>query len=64
MQQNNAKLLDESMDSGDFEMLLHLPSSGIQVMMTEDVVSHIKDESLYLIVIENRRVILRPVVKE
>lgn len=63
MQQNNAKLLDESID-GDFEMILQFPNNGIQVVMTEDVVSHIKDESLYLIVIENRRVILRPVVKE
>lgn len=57
--QQGGKLTDED----DFEMLLHLPS-GIHVMMTEDVISHMKDESSYLIVIESRHVILRPIVKD
>lgn len=50
-------------DALEFDMLLHMPS-GIHVMMTEDVISHIKDESSYLIVVENRHVILRPIVKD
>ena len=56
------KMQEDNSDM-DFDMLVHLPS-GIHVMMTEDVISHIKDESSYLIMVENRRVILRPVVKE
>lgn len=55
--------MQEDNSDMDFDMLVHLPS-GIHVMMTEDVISHIKDESSYLIMVENRRVILRPVVKE
>lgn len=60
MQQGGKGLSD---DENDFDLLLHLPS-GILVMMTEDVISHLKDESSYMIVVENHRVILRPIVKE
>lgn len=58
--QQNGKQHEEA---SEFDMLLHLPS-GIHVMLTEDVISHMKDESSYLIVVENRHVILRPIVKE
>lgn len=54
---------EEGLLESEFDMLLHLPS-GIHVMMNEDVISHMKDESSYLIIVENRHVILRPVVKE
>lgn len=60
--QQGGKINEEPVDS-DFDMLLHLPS-GIHVMMTEDVISHMKDESSYLLVVENRHVTLRPIVKE
>lgn len=62
MQQGNGKGLENGMEN-EFDMLLHLPS-GIHVMLNEDVISHMKDESSYLIVVENRHVILRPIVKE
>lgn len=61
-QQGGGKMQDDGMEF-EFDMLLHLPN-GIHVMMTADVISHMKDESSYLIVVENRHVILRPIVKE
>lgn len=61
-QQQNGKAQEDAM-MAEFDMLVHLPS-GIHVMLTEDVISHIKDESSYLIVVEDRHVILRPIVKE
>lgn len=61
--QQVGKLSDCADDLDYFDMLLHLPS-GIHVMMTEDVISHMKDESSYLLVIDSRRVMLRPIVKD
>lgn len=62
MHQDQLNVLDEG-DSMDYEVYLSLPT-GILVMVTDDVISHIKDESSYMITAENKGIVLKPTVRE
>lgn len=55
--------MQQSGKEDDYEVYIIMPT-GIRVIVTEEVINHIKDESLYTIDVNNKNIILKPIVRE